>query len=466
MKTTFDVIIIGTGSAGFSAMEGATSLGASVCVIEKERFGGECPNYACVPSKAALQAAKMFRHANALKTYGSTASGVNFDFKSISNYRQSVVDTITGGGEHGDRYIKILDKMGVERRIGEAVFVDQHTIEVNGEQLTAKSIIIATGTVDFIPPISGVDNVPYWGWKEAIQVNAQPKSLAVIGGGPVGCEIATFYASFGTPVTLLQAASAVLNREDEEISTLAKTALEKTGVKVVLDAQVHHLISRAGMIQLEVEGQDVLTVEKLVIATGKRSNVASLNVEAAGVKLTERGQLETNKQQRTNVEHIFGAGDVDGGMQFTHTAHHEGWVAGHNAALKALAKGDKPAKSSDKVVPRVTFIDPEVASVGMTAAQIKEAHGKVLVGKYQVAALGRAVTENARFGLIKVVAHPETRKILGAHMIGERAGEVIHEAALAIHLNATLEQLTSMIHAFPTYSEGLKAAAAMARLEE
>jgi pyruvate/2-oxoglutarate dehydrogenase complex dihydrolipoamide dehydrogenase (E3) component len=152
-------------------------------------------------------------------------------------------------------------------------------------------------------------------------------------------------------------------------------------------------------------------------------------------------------------------------MQFTHTAHHEGWVAGYNAGLKALNKETKPAKSNDRVVPRATFINPEVASVGMTQVQVKEKFGAALVGRYRVAALGRAVTENARFGLIKVVAHPKTKKILGAHMIGERAGEVIHEAALAIHLNATLEQLTSMIHAFPTYSEGLKAAAAMATLE-
>jgi pyruvate/2-oxoglutarate dehydrogenase complex dihydrolipoamide dehydrogenase (E3) component len=465
MATSFDVLIIGTGSAGFSAMEGALSVGASVCVIEKDRFGGECPNYACVPSKAVLQAAKMFRHANALKAYGSKASSVGYDFNAVWEYRKSVVETITGGGEHGDRYIKILDQLGVERRMGEAKFVDANTVEVDGKQLKGKAIIIATGTVDFIPPIPGVEDVPYWGWKEAIQAKTQPKSLSIIGGGPVGCEIATYYASFGTRVTLLQAAPAVLNREDEEISVLAKTALERVGVKVMVGAQIQKLVKRANMIQVETAEQGTITTERLVIATGKRSNVAGLNLEDAGVRLDKRGALATNKQQRTNIDHIFGAGDVDGGMQFTHTAHHEGWVAGYNAGLKALNKETKPAKSNDRVVPRATFINPEVASVGMTQVQVKEKFGAALVGRYRVAALGRAVTENARFGLIKVVAHPKTKKILGAHMIGERAGEVIHEAALAIHLNATLEQLTSMIHAFPTYSEGLKAAAAMATLE-
>ncbi|MDG1949403.1 MAG: NAD(P)/FAD-dependent oxidoreductase, partial [bacterium] len=250
------------------------------------------------------------------------------------------------------------------------------------------------------------------------------------------------------------------------ISTLAKTALERVGVKVVTGAQIKRVIKRGGIAQIETQEQGMITVERIVVATGKRSNVAGLDLDAAGVRLDKRGALKTNKQQRTNAEHIFGAGDVDGGMQFTHTAHHEGWVAGYNAGLKAKKKRTKPAKINDRVVPRATFIDPEVASVGMTQRQVQEKYGSVLVGRYNVAALGRAVTENARFGLIKVVAHPKTKKILGAHMIGERAGEVIHEAALAIHLNATLEKLTSMIHAFPTYSEGLKAAAAMATLEK
>lgn len=463
MSRTFDVIIIGTGSAGFSAMEGALATGASVCVIEKRKFGGECPNDACVPSKALLHAAKVHRHAKSGKTYG-TQTQVAMDFAQVATYREGVVKTITGGGEHGDRYKKILEQLKVESIIGKATFIDEHTLEVNGEQLKGKTIVIATGSRDFIPPINGLDTVNYWGWREAIASKVRPKSLAIIGGGPVGCEIATFYASFGTRVTLLQAAPVVLNREDDEISKHAKTALERLGITVVTNAQIKRVIKRGGFAQIETNEQGIMTFEKIIVATGKRSNVAQLNLEAAGVRVDERGSLKTNTTQRTNQKHIFAAGDVDGGMQFTHTAHHEGWVAGFNAGIQATGKKEKPQKTSDRVVPRVTFIDPEVASVGMTQAQVQEAHGSALVGTYQVAALGRAVTEDARFGVIKVVAHPESKKILGAHMIGERAGEVIHEAALAIHLNATLTQLTSMIHAFPTYSEGLKAAAATATL--
>jgi pyruvate/2-oxoglutarate dehydrogenase complex dihydrolipoamide dehydrogenase (E3) component len=469
-KKVYDVVILGTGSAGFSAVEAAVSSGASVCVIEKERFGGECPNYACVPSKALLKSAKTYRHLGHVRDYGLEIKGKSFNFEQVVKYRQSVVDAITGGGEHGDRYIKILDKLKVDKRIGEATFVDDETISVNGEEITGKTFVIATGTVDFVPPIKGLDEVSFWGWKKALQAKKLPKSMAIIGGGPVGCEIATFFVSFGVRVILLQSSPVVLNREDMDIATRAGDALRKIGVEVVTSASINEIVNaRGGVLGLKVEtgsGEQMFAVERIVVATGKRSNVANLNLDLAGVMLDKRGALKTNSEQRTNIKHIFGAGDVDGGMQFTHTAHHEGWVAGYNAALLAKKKRTKPAKTNENVVPRATFIDPEVASVGMTQAQVKEKFGSALVGRYEVAALGRAVTENTRQGIIKVVAHPKTRKLLGAHILSARAGEIIHEAALAIHLNATIDKLASMIHAFPTYSEGLRAAAASAKIEK
>lgn len=462
-KTVFDVIVIGSGSAGFSAIEAAAQQSASVCVIEKNRFGGECPNYACVPSKAVLKSASLYRQMGRVKDYGLDAPGRTFDWKNVMKYREEVVETITGGGDLGDRYIEILKNLNVSHRIGTATFVDSETIEVDGEELSAKSFVIATGTVDFVPPIPGIEEIPYWGWKEALQTKRQPKSLAIIGGGPVGCEIATFYASFGTRVVLLQSASNVLNREDEEISLLALEALRSIGVEVVVNAQINELVNgRVGVIGVKVgapqEAEQMFAVERVVMTTGKRANVLGLNLEAVGVKLDERGSIKTNKEQRTSVSNIFAAGDVDGGLQFTHTAHHEGWIAGYNASLKTKKK----AKTRDeRVVPRVTFIDPEVGSVGMTEAEVQKEHGQVLVGRYKVASLGRAVTDHARFGLIKLVAHPKTRVLLGAHIISPHAGEVIHEAALALQLGAKIDVLAGMIHAFPTYAEGLKAAASM-----
>lgn len=465
-STTFDVIVIGSGSAGFSAIESAVQQGVSVCVIERGRFGGECPNSACIPSKALLRSASVYRRLGHAREYGIDAPGRAYEWKNLMKYQQEVVETITGGGASGDRYLALLKKLKVAYRVGSATFLDANRIDVEGEILIGKTIIIATGTVDFIPPIPGIEEVPYWSWKDALQAKKQPKSLAIIGAGPVGCEIATFYASFGTRVVLLQASPMVLEREDEELSMHALEALTSVGVEVVVNAQIKELVNgRVGVIGLKVvvgAQEQMFAVERVVMATGKRSNVQDLHLDIAGVALDSHGNLKTNKEQRTSVSHIFGAGDVDGGMQFTHTAHNEGWIAGYNAVLSLTKTKKKPLVKDERVVPRVTFLDPEVASVGMTEAEVKKQYAKALVGRYDVGNLGRAVTDHSRSGVIKLVAHPKTRKLLGAHIMCPHAGELIHETALAMYLGATVDKLADMIHAFPTYSEGIKAAASNA----
>ncbi|PJA45414.1 hypothetical protein CO174_03250 [Candidatus Uhrbacteria bacterium CG_4_9_14_3_um_filter_50_9] len=468
-KATYDVIIIGTGSAGFSAVEGALALGASVCVIESGKLGGECPNYACVPSKALLKTAALYRTAKQAREYGIELGNLSFDFEKLMRYRKHVVKTITGGGEYGDRYLSILKKLGVDIKHGEGVFVDDHVVEVGGENLYGKAIVIATGTVDFIPPIPGLSDIHYWGWKEAIESKRLPKSMAIIGAGPVGCEIATFYNTFGTRVTLLQAEDIVLPHEDREMSQLAQEGLLEQGIDVRTGAIEKNIVNaRGGIYGIHVErmGQvETVAVEQIVVATGKRSNVQKLELDHAGVQVTKQGTLKTNKEQQTNVKHIFGAGDVDGGLQFTHTAHHEGYVAGYNAALSALKKHSAKKKVDERVVPRVTFIDPEVASVGLTTSEAHVQHKELLVGRYEIRQLGRAATENVHMGLIKIIVHPKTRKILGGHVIGASAGELIHEIALSMYLNAPIDKLAGMIHAFPTYSEGIKAAASSLSVE-
>ena len=361
-------------------------------------------------------------------------------------------DSITGGGE-GERYLQVLKRLKVTLKRGEARFIDARTLEVGDEKVEGKAIVVATGTVDFIPPIDGLHDVRFWGWKEALTASRQPKSIAIIGGGPVACEIATFYASFGTRVVILQSASAVLHREDEEISGRAKGALEALGVEVVVSAQVLSCVNGGmGAMGLNVKigkEEQMFAVESVVVAAGKQSNVARLGFD----------QKELGRQS-----HVFFAGDADGGLMFTHTAHHEGWIAGHNAATHALKRRGTKLKRDERVVPRVTFIEPEVASVGMTQAEVKKKFGKVLVGRYETLWLGRSVTDHAGSGLVKLVAHPKTRKLLGAHLICPHAGELIHEAALAISLGATIDKIAGMIHAFPTYSEGLKAASSSAVL--
>ncbi len=461
--STYDVIVIGSGSAGFSAVEAARAQGASVCLIEAHRLGGECPNEACVPSKALLKCASVYRLLQPARDFGIHPGAISFDFSQMMKYRQSVVETITGGGALGDRYVKILRELGVEVKKGKARFVDADLVEVGTEFLRAKAFVIATGTVDFVPPISGLPQIKYARWKDALHFSRLPKSMAIIGGGPVGCELATFFATFGTRVVLLQSAPYLLVREDSEISQLARQALERLKIEVVTSVKILEVVNGgAGVfgVQVEWEGKKKMhAVEQLVLASGNRANTNGLGLGKTRVKLDPQGWILTNAEQQTSAPSIFAVGDVDGGFQFTHTAHHEGSVAGYNAARFAKKKRIPQRKINEQVVPRATFISPEVASVGMTQQEASKRFSKVLIGRAAVSALGRSVTDQARFGLLKMVAHPKTRKVLGGHMIGERAGEVIHEVALAIHLGATVDKLASLIHAYPTFSEVIAMAA-------
>lgn len=467
MATTFDVIVIGSGSAGFAAAEAARAAGASVCLVEKAALGGECPNWACVPSKALLRAARAAREAKAAPSYGVSSGGLHVDWPKVMEYRKRVVDSITGGD--GARYVKLASRLGVEIVRGAAAFLDANTVDVGGKLLRARAFVVATGTVDFIPPNVGLEGFPYVTSRDALRLERLPKTMAIIGGGPVGCEIATAYASFGTRVVLIQSAATVLNREDAEIGGLAGQALSDLGVEVETGANVLEVINaRGGVYGLKVSANGSATthaVDCVVVAAGRRANVAGLGLDLAGVKLDAQGNVATGDDQRTSARHVFAAGDADGGFQFTHVAHHEGAVAGHNAALEAKGKRVGFAKSDEHVVPRVTFVSPEVASVGMTADEAKTRFKKALVGRYAVASLGRATTDHAQFGLVKVVAHPTTRKVLGCHILSEHAGETVHEAALAIHLGATVDKIASMIHAYPSWSEGLVAAAASCAIE-
>ncbi len=463
----YDVIVIGSGAAGFSALEAAVSVGAKVCLVEKGKLGGECPNYACTPAKALLKTAKVYREVQQSRGFGINVGTVSFDFGKLMDYRNQVVRTITGGGEKGDRYIKILKKLKVAVHFGEAKFIDDNLIEVDGNLLQAKAFVIATGTKDFVPLVKGLTEIKYLTWKNALLQKRAPKSMAIIGAGPVGCEIATFYASFGTRVVMFQGAPNVLNREDVEISKLAEESLEKLGIEIVTNAKIAEIVDGMGGvygIRLEKSG-DMHATEQVLLAAGVRSNSDGLGLEILGVETDDRGSIKTTKEQRTTNKNVFAAGDVEGGMMFTHTAHHEGAVAGHNAALTALKKRSTKKQKNEKVVPRATFINTEVASVGMTAEEAKNAFKKVLIGRSNLSSLSRSVTDNKRFGLVKLVANPKTRKIVGGHIIGEGAGEMIHEIALAIHLNTTIDKLASLIHAFPTRSEGIAIAASNAEIE-
>jgi len=465
----YDVIVIGSGSAGFSAAFAARERGVSVLLIEKDKLGGECPNLACVPSKALLKCAKTYQKVKHAGQYGVEVGGVAFNFEKMMAYREKIVRKITGGGEHGDRYLELAEENSIEIEIGTAQMQSDTIVEVNGQMFVGKAFVIATGTVDFIPSISGIEKIRPMNFRQALTLKKQPRKLAIIGGGPVGSELATFYAMLGTRVVLFQSSPTILNREDPEIAELAHGFIHKNGVGAFGNSKVIEVKDASGGVYgltVEINGKkETQAVDQILIAAGKRSATEGLGLEDTGVNLDQQGIIKTNTEQRTNIKHIFAAGDVDGGMMFTHTAHAEGDVAGYNAALVAEKKRQGFKKIDMRVVPRVTFVVPEVASVGLTGPEARIKFKKVLVGRFETGKLGRSITEGSENGLVKIIAHPKTRKIVGGHAVCDRAGEIIHEVALAIHLGATIDKVASMIHAYPTFSEAIASAASSAKIE-
>ncbi|HJN85342.1 MAG TPA: NAD(P)/FAD-dependent oxidoreductase, partial [Patescibacteria group bacterium] len=360
----------------------------------------------------------------------------------------------------GKRVEDLAEKLGIARIKGHATFLDEHTIQVGDEQYTSERFVIATGAKTFVPPIPGLNKVDWIDFRKAVELNELPASMIIVGGGPVGCEFATAYATFGTKVTLIQGAPRVLHREEPEMSQIALESLERLGVEVHVGAEVVKASEEDGMKLIEARvGKEIIKVkgEELLMATGKTSTTAGLGTKAADVKLDERGAIIVNSELRTSAKNIWAAGDVNGGMRFTHTAHHEGSIAGYNAFA-----GKDVMKTDERVVPRVTFVDPEIASVGLTEEEAREKVGKILVGTFQLRGLGRAFIDGEKYGMIKIIADEKTRKILGGHVAGNRAGEMMHEIALAIYSKNKIDDLANMIHAYPTYSEGVMAAASIA----
>lgn len=455
----YDVIIIGGGSAGVSAAFSARAAGATVCLIESEKLGGECPHWACVPTKALLAAAKLYdtmrRHG---ARFGVRAKALTFDISAVMARKDAVVRVITGNGK---RLAQALDEAGVDVVHGcRASFASKTLIKVAERKLMGKAFVIATGSRDYVPAIDGIEDVPVLSFRDVVSLKKLPRSIAIIGAGPVGCEFATFFAMCGVDVTLLQAASQILPREDEELAAMASRALAEKGAAIITRAKTlsvrRHRRETVVTYQQGSERRKTLSVEAVMLASGRRANIDGLQLEKAGVALKD-GRVVVDRMLRLGGStKVFAAGDVTGEFQFTHVAHHAGVTAGVNAA-KAAKRGSVRRFALD-VVPHVTFIDPEFAGVGMTASEAAKAGKDFAIKRFPIGALGRAVVDGKREGMLKVVVDVPSGMVLGASMLGERAGEVIHELALAMHADIRFDDVQSMIHAYPTYSEAISAA--------
>lgn len=436
-KYDYDVVVLGGGSAGIAAAERAVAAGVSVCLIEEDRLGGECSFSACTPTKALLHAARTYytlKHDAA--HLGIFAKDVHFDFSQMQKRKDALLASLYKNGDLAQRF---LEERGVEIVKGRGRFFDAHTVLVGtAKKISAKAFVIATGATDAPVSFACDEQIHVLRYRDAVVQKQVPESIVIIGGGPIGCEFATLWSLLGAKVTLLQNASQLLPRDEPELAVLVEAELRNRGVHVVCNVAVLEAKKKGKLVQVTYQEGDTprrsVQAQELFVATGRVPNIAGLQFEDIGTQ-----------------KHIFFAGDVTGGMQFTSVAATEGNIAGWNAAH--VGKTKVYESFFDRVVPRVTFVLPELASVGQTLKDAKQKDKKAFAYSVPVRSLSRAAIDNHREGMLKVVLAGDGETILGAHLLGERAGEVIHEYALAVEAHVPWSTMRSMLRAYPTYSE-------------
>jgi len=466
----FDAVVIGAGPGGYPAAIRLGQLKVKTAIIEREYIGGVCLNVGCIPSKAVIHAAKMFDkmgHADELGI--SIASKPTLDMKKLQTWKTGVVNKLTGGVR------TLLKGNGVEIIEGTAKLekpgADGHRITIasgiiagkpaGGTQtIIAKNVILATGSRPFEIPGFKIDQNRVIDSTGALALDHVPQRLIVIGGGYIGLELGMVYAKFGSKVTVVEALPRVLASMDKDCVGVVERKLKKMGVEVLTNTKAKSWEDKGDRAVLTVELADGKTAQidadKILLSIGRRPNSENLGLEAAGVAIDKRGFVIADDHLRTNVAGIYAIGDLIGGMMLAHKATKEGEVvaeiiAGHKAAFDV------------RTIPAVVFTDPEIASTGLTEDEAKQkGHTELKVGKFPFAALGRALSVNDSEGFCKVIGDAKTGELLGLHIVGNGAGDLISEGALAIEMGAVIEDLRLTIHPHPTLSEAVMEAAAVA----
>jgi len=449
MQFDFDLIVIGSGAGGSVGAHHAASLGKKVAVFEHGDVGGECPNWGCVPTKSLLYSAEIYKTAKEASLYGLDIPEVSFSYPKIKDWKNLVVSRT--GAAHGEESFK---KEGITLIKERAEFISPHEVVAKGKTYSAENFLIAPGADVFIPPIEGLETSGYITFKQAVDFAKVPKSIFILGGGPIGCEFAQIFSIFGSQVYIADIVPRLLPRDDKEAGELVQALFEDAGVKIFLNSKVVKVAQREKekLVYYEVDGKEnVVSVEEVLVATGKKPNT-DFGLEKAGVTYDNK-KITVNEFMGTSVPNIYAAGDAVGPFQFTHTGNYQSYVAVNNMFSENKIKADY------FVVPRCTFTIPEVASVGISEDQAVEKGIKVKIGIVPISIFGRANTSNSFNGFAKVVCDQE-ENILGACIVSPHAGEMIHEIALAMHLKAKASDVAKMIHAYPTFSEAVKVACA------
>lgn len=451
-KYDYDLVVIGGGAAGLTCSTGAGSLGAKTLLIEKEKeLGGDCLHFGCVPSKSLIKSAYTCNVLKHSSKYGLPNVAIPpVDFRGVRDRIRNIIREIQ---EH-DSPKHIKEKYNVDTKFGQPKFWDNHTVLLNAEKITAKNFVVATGSSGFIPPIEGLKDVPFITNENVFYLDKLPASLTVLGGGPIGLEMAQAFCRLGSQVTVVQSAAQLLPKEDPDIAEFVKAKLESEGVKVLLEAKAVKVGKENNLIKVTVDQKgkmDYVFGESLLVAAGRKANVDGLDLEKAAIKYDRRG-IKVDDRMRTTAKNIFACGDVNGGFQFTHVAGYEAGIAMMNAVFPLIATFKIPIKADYTKVPWCTYLDPEIANVGYNEQRAKEAGKAFTVHKEELKNNDRAKAEGETDGFIKVLINKKGAPI-GVQIVAFHAGDLIHEWVAVLNGKVSLVTIANSIHAYPTLSE-------------
>lgn len=447
-----NLVVIGAGAAGLVTAYIAAAVKAKVTLIEGHKMGGDCLNYGCVPSKALIRSARFVKQARDASTLGMARASVDYDFAAVMERVRRVVRTVEPH-DSVERYTKL----GVDVIEGQATITSPWTVDVNGQTLSTRAIVIATGAAPLIPDLAGLTEVCHYTSDTIWNLTERPERLIVLGGGPIGCELAQAFARLGCQVVQL-ARSGLMGKEDPDAAAAVEAALIGDGVNVVKGAETLRCekVDDEQRLWIRRDGRDeALPFDALLLAVGRAPRTAGFGLEALGIPLTRARTLETNAWLQTRYPNITACGDVVGPYQFTHTAAHQAWYA----AVNALFGGLRRFKADYSVIPWVTFTDPEVARVGLSETEAAERGIAVEVTRYGLDDLDRAIAEEAAHGYVKVLTAPGKDRILGVTIVGAHAGEMLAEFTLAMRHGLGLNKILGTIHPYPTWAEANKYAA-------
>lgn len=440
MKRTHDVIVIGAGSAGLTAAGGCAQFGLKVALIEKGPMGGDCLNTGCVPSKALITAARRAQEMRENVKYGIADVEPAIDFKAVHDHVQRAIDSVAVD----DSQERFEEEFGVEVIRGHAKMIDGSTIEVNGQTLKAPRIVLAIGSKPFIPPVEGIDSVSYLTNESIFGLTERPRHLAIMGGGPIGCEMAQSFRRLGAKVSIIER-NRLMGKDDPEAAKIVVDRFRAEGVDIREDTNVVRVGETDGVIRVETDKGDPIEASHLLVATGRTCDFGSFGLENGGIKWSPRG-IEVDARRRTTNKNVYAIGDCRVGPRFTHASGYEG-----SLVILQIALG-LPSKADYTALPWVTYSDPELGHVGMTEAQAREKFGdKVEITKQEFAENDRARAENESEGFLKIIR--KGKKVLGATVVGPHAGEFLLPWSLAIGGKANAFAIGGAIVPYPTRSD-------------